>query len=107
MVHGMRMAMGEKWAIFGAQCDRNADCRGGVFAVFAKIPPPTLSTICAHPYYRIPPFPAVIVHMGMLAWVALVATWSAAMQLRDRTAFCVNDAARRVATSFEERENRV
>ena len=34
--------------------------------------------------------------MGVLAWVALVATWSAAMQLRDRTAFCVNDAAHRV-----------
>ena len=43
-MHGMRMATREKWAIFGAQCDRNADCRGGVFAVFAKIPPPTPHT---------------------------------------------------------------
>ena len=39
-MHDMRMVTGEKWAIFGAQCHpRNADCRGGVFAVFAKIPP--------------------------------------------------------------------
>ena len=54
MVHGMRMAMGEKWAIFGAQCDRNADCRGGVFAVFAKIPPPTPHT---EPHHTHPPHP--------------------------------------------------
>ena len=35
--HGDGGEMGDIWA----QCDRNADCRGGVFAVFAKIPPPT------------------------------------------------------------------
>ena len=58
----MRMAMGEKWAIFGAQCDRNADCRGGVFAVFAKIPPPTAPTMQTSPPVRFtlrgdPPLP--------------------------------------------------
>ncbi len=42
--HGMRMAtpMGGLWARCGSQWPpRNADCRGGVFAVFAKISPPT------------------------------------------------------------------
>ena len=53
-MHGMRMATREKWAIFGAQCDRNADCRGGVFAVFAKIPPPTPHTA---PHRTHPPLP--------------------------------------------------
>ena len=34
---------------FGSQWHpRNADCRGGVFAVFAKIPPPTRFTIRAY-----------------------------------------------------------
>ena len=41
----MRMATREKWAIFGRNATCNADCRGGVFAVFAKIPPPTRFTI--------------------------------------------------------------
>ena len=39
----MRMATGEKWAIFGRNATCNADCRGGVFAVFAKISPPVLA----------------------------------------------------------------
>ena len=39
-----------QWAAFGLRCGsqwppRNADCRGGVFAVFAKISPPTRFTI--------------------------------------------------------------
>ena len=37
-----------QWAAFGRDADRNADCRGGVFAVFAKIPPPIPSP-AAHP----------------------------------------------------------
>ena len=45
----MRMATGEKWAIFGRNATRIADCRGGVFAVFAKIPPPTA------PHRTLPP----------------------------------------------------
>ena len=47
-MHSMRMAMGEKWAIFGRNATRIADCRGGVFAVFAKIPPPTRFTMRAY-----------------------------------------------------------
>ena len=35
-------------AAFGRDLDRNADCRGGVFAVFAKIPPP-IPAPAAHP----------------------------------------------------------
>ena len=50
------------------------DCRGGVFAVFAKIPPP----ICPphmRASYRMPPLPVVVARMAMLARVVFVATW--------------------------------
>ena len=55
------------------------DCRGGVFAVFAKIPPP----ICP-PYARIlsrPPFPVVMARMVMSAREVFVATRHAASRL--------------------------
>ena len=45
---GMARAWRRQWAAFGRDADRNADCRGGVFAVFAKIPPPIPSP-ATHP----------------------------------------------------------
>ena len=45
---GMVCAWRHQWAAFGRDADRNADCRGGVFAVFAKIPPPIPSP-ATHP----------------------------------------------------------
>ena len=43
--HGTRMeaAMGDIWVAMRSamKSPQMADCRGGVFAVFAKIPPPT------------------------------------------------------------------
>ena len=67
---GMVRAWRWQWAAFGRNADRNADCRGGVFAVFAKIPPPTCP-----PHARIlprPPFPVVISRMVMSARVVFV-----------------------------------
>ena len=59
-----------QWAAFGLRCGsqwppRNADCRGGVFAVFAKISPPTYP-----PYARIPsdfsPYPIPYMVFGII-----------------------------------------
>ena len=67
MWHGTRMvaAMGDIWVAMRSamKAPQTPDCRGGVFAVFAKIPPP----ICP-PYARIlsrPPFPVVMARMVM------------------------------------------
>ena len=63
------------------------DCRGGVFAVFAKIPPPTCP-----PHARIlsrPPFPVVISRMVMSARVVFVATRRAASRLRITASRCL------------------
>jgi len=78
---GMVRAWRRQWAAFGRNADRNADCRGGVFAVFAKIPPPTCP-----PHARIlsrPPFPVVISRMVMSARVVFVATRRAASRFRN------------------------
>ena len=74
-VHGMRMA-----AAMGRHLDRNGilatpDCRGGVFAVFAKISPPVATPSVSMP----PPFPALC--PSTVGAGAFVATWRAASRL--------------------------
>ena len=78
----MLCAWRRQWAAFGLRCGsqwppRNADCRGGVFAVFAKISPPTCP-----PYARtLSAFSlpcGALPHGVMLARAVFVATWRAA-----------------------------
>ena len=59
------------------------DCRGGVFAVFAKIPPPIPSP-AAHPIEA--SLPRGDSRMVMSARVVFVATWRAAPRFRCRVA---------------------
>ena len=59
------------------------DCRGGVFAVFAKIPPPIRSP-AAHPIEA--SLPRGDSPMVMSARVVFVATWRAAPRFRCRVA---------------------
>ena len=68
-------------AAFGRDLDRNADCRGGVFAVFAKIPPPIPSP-AAHPIEA--SIPCGDSRMVMSAQRVFVATWRAASRFRRR-----------------------
>ncbi|GEM_PF-7126475 len=56
------------------------DCRGGVFAVFAKIPPPSSHPPSPSCVYPCPSLPAL--RLSMVGAVAFVATWRAALRLR-------------------------
>ena len=77
--HGTRMAapMGDIWVAMRSamKSPQTPDCRGGVFAVFAKIPPPIPSP-AAHPIEA--SLPRGDSPMVMSARVVFVATWRAA-----------------------------
>ena len=75
---GMVRAWRRQWAAFGRDADRNADCRGGVFAVFAKIPPPIPSP-ATHPIEA--SIPCGDSRMVMSAQRVFVATQRAASRL--------------------------
>ena len=72
--HGMRMvaAMGDIWVAMRSamKSPQTPDCRGGVFAVFAKIPPP-IPSLAAHPIEA--SFPCGDVPHGPVGGGALVA----------------------------------